>query len=70
MLKTAKRPLFIHCEDGRDRTGTMVALYRVAAEGWTIKQAYTEARTIGYWPYHGDEAPLKAFMRQMPPLFW
>ncbi|HNQ50996.1 MAG TPA: tyrosine-protein phosphatase [Candidatus Omnitrophota bacterium] len=65
VLKTAKRPLFIHCEDGRDRTGTMVALYRVAAEGWTIKQAYTEARKIGYWPYHGDEAPLKAFMHQL-----
>lgn len=65
ILKTAKRPVFVHCEDGRDRTGTMIALYRITAEGWTIKRAYDEARQIGYWPYHGDEAPLKMFLHQL-----
>jgi tyrosine-protein phosphatase SIW14 len=71
-LDRANLPIFIHCEDGRDRTGTMIALYRVAVDGWTIKDAYHEARMIGYWPYHGDEAPLKAFVHQLKdkPLFF
>jgi len=65
VLDRTNVPVFIHCEDGRDRTGTMIALYRVVAMGWTIKDAYHEARVIGYWPYHGDEAPLKAFVHQL-----
>ncbi|MFA5099605.1 MAG: tyrosine-protein phosphatase [Candidatus Omnitrophota bacterium] len=64
-LDSSNLPIFVHCEDGRDRTGTMIALYRVVVQGWTIKDAYHEARVIGYWPYHGDEAPLKAFVHQL-----
>jgi protein tyrosine/serine phosphatase len=72
VLDNANQPVYVHCEDGRDRTGTMIALYRVAAENWTIKDAYHEARVIGYWPYHGDEAPLKMFVHQLKdkPLFF
>jgi protein tyrosine/serine phosphatase len=65
VLDRLNYPVFIHCEDGRDRTGTMIAFYRIVVEGWTIKDAYHEARVIGYWPYHGDEAPLKAFIHQL-----
>jgi protein tyrosine/serine phosphatase len=65
VLDRSNQPVFVHCEDGRDRTGTMIALYRVVAEAWTIKDAYHEARVIGYWPYHGDEAPLKMFVHQL-----
>ncbi|MCU0650866.1 MAG: dual specificity protein phosphatase family protein, partial [Candidatus Omnitrophica bacterium] len=65
VLDKSNQPVFVHCEDGRDRTGTMVALYRVVVDNWTIKDAYHEARVIGYWPYHGDEAPLKMFVHQL-----
>jgi tyrosine-protein phosphatase SIW14 len=65
VLDRSNLPIFVHCEDGRDRTGTMIAFYRVVVMGWTIKDAYNEARVIGYWPYHTDEAPLKAFVHQL-----
>jgi protein tyrosine/serine phosphatase len=35
-------PLLIHCEGGADRTGVMVALYRMAFQGWTLDQAKQE----------------------------
>ena len=59
-----KQPVFIHCESGRDRTGAMIALYRVVVEGWTIKEAYNEAKQLGFWPYHGN-AELKKFLHQL-----
>lgn len=57
-------PVFVHCASGRDRTGAMIAMYRVVVEAWTIKEAYQEAKALGFWPYHG-EAELKAFIHQL-----
>lgn len=39
--------VFIHCKDGVDRTGTVVALYRITAEGWSAEAATAEARGRG-----------------------
>ncbi len=39
--------VFIHCKDGVDRTGMMIALYRISAEGWTAASALEEARSNG-----------------------
>jgi tyrosine-protein phosphatase SIW14 len=41
------RPIFIHCKHGSDRTGTIVALYRISNHGWTANQAMSEARNYG-----------------------
>lgn len=38
---------FIHCQHGEDRTGSLVAVYRVARHGWTPEQAYAEAVELG-----------------------
>jgi len=65
ILTAENQPVFVHCDSGRDRTGAMIAMYRVVVEGWTIKQAYREARQTGFWPYHGREAHLKAFVHQL-----
>lgn len=42
------RPVLIHCYHGKDRTGLMVALYRVAIDKWTPDQAYAEMKTHGF----------------------
>jgi protein tyrosine phosphatase (PTP) superfamily phosphohydrolase (DUF442 family) len=49
---SAKRPVFVHCHHGRDRTGVMVALYRVARNGWTAERAITEMKERGIRPQY------------------
>jgi protein tyrosine/serine phosphatase len=44
----ANRPLLIHCHHGADRTGAMVALYRVLFQGWTREDAVREMAEGGY----------------------
>ena len=40
-------PVFVHCKHGEDRTGTIIAVYRISRDGWTYKQAKEEARSYG-----------------------
>ena len=42
------QPVFIHCKRGSDRTGTVVAIYRITHDGWTGKQANDEAKKFGF----------------------
>lgn len=42
------QPVFVHCRRGQDRVGTMVAIYRVRAQGWTADQAYSEMLAHGF----------------------
>lgn len=44
----ANRPLVIHCRQGADRTGAIVALYRVVVQGWTKQDAIREMDRGGY----------------------
>jgi protein tyrosine/serine phosphatase len=51
---TASGPVFVHCHRGADRTGALVAFYRIARQGWDNARALKEAKEIGMrsW-YHG-----------------
>jgi len=42
------QPVLVHCQHGSDRTGTMVAIYRIAYEGWTKAQAIDEMINGGF----------------------
>lgn len=46
-------PVFVHCLHGQDRTGTMVALYRIRREGWKPADAYHEMLACGFRPGFG-----------------
>jgi tyrosine-protein phosphatase SIW14 len=49
--------IFVHCRLGDDRTGMMIAAYRMAEDGWTAKQAMLEMHTFGYTWYHHFMCP-------------
>jgi tyrosine-protein phosphatase SIW14 len=57
-------PVFVHCQHGADRTGTMVAIYRVAVEGWDMKEAMEELPNFGFHAIWDD---LKAFLLGLNP---
>jgi len=40
-------PVFVHCQRGADRTGVIIAVYRILHDQWTEEQAITEAKRFG-----------------------
>ena len=44
----ARQPVLVHCRHGADRTGAMVAVYRIVIEGWTKDDALQEMTRGGY----------------------
>ena len=46
-LLNSNQHVFVHCRHGKDRTGTVIACYRIAHDGWTNKQALDEAVSLG-----------------------
>lgn len=57
-------PVFVHCQHGADRTGTMCAIYRVAVQGWTKDQALAEM-TRGDFGYHTMWKNLIKYIREL-----
>jgi tyrosine-protein phosphatase SIW14 len=44
---TTSEPVFVHCKRGADRTGMVVAVYRISQDGWENKKALSEAKSYG-----------------------
>jgi tyrosine-protein phosphatase SIW14 len=42
------RPLFVHCRQGVDRTGMMIAVYRMAVQDWPRAKAIAEMKQMGF----------------------
>jgi protein tyrosine/serine phosphatase len=49
----SRKPIYVHCRRGADRTGMMCAIYRVAVQGWTKDQAIDEMTHGGFGFYSG-----------------
>ncbi|MCY3023347.1 MAG: dual specificity protein phosphatase family protein [Planctomycetota bacterium] len=49
VLKDPKNhPVFVHCQHGSDRTGMMVASYRIVEQGWSVEDAAKELERFGF----------------------
>jgi tyrosine-protein phosphatase SIW14 len=54
VLDPARQPVFIHCMGGKDRTGTLMAVYRMEIDGWTREEAIEEMQAFGFHDYYDD----------------
>jgi len=54
VLDPARQPVYIHCAFGKDRTGTMAAVYRLEIDGWTPDEALQEMEAFGYHNIYRD----------------
>lgn len=43
----ANQPVYVHCREGRHRTGVMTAIYRMS-NGWTADQAFKEMKSYRF----------------------
>lgn len=43
-----RQPVLLHCKHGADRTGLMIASYRVVVQGWSKQDALAEMKRGGY----------------------
>ncbi len=47
LIETLPGPVFVHCRHGCDRTGTIIACYRIRRDRWSTEAALSEARKYG-----------------------
>lgn len=64
IIKNRKGPIVIHCWHGSDRTGLVVALYRLVFQSWTKEEALDELEHGGYG-YHTIYGNIKTFIRNV-----
>lgn len=48
MKDPANQPIFLHCRQGQDRTGIIVAAYRMKVDGWSLADAEAEMQSFGF----------------------
>lgn len=51
LIDPNNQPVLLHCRHGADRTGTVMASYRMIVQGWSAEAAIAEMREGGY-NYH------------------
>ncbi|MEX0776416.1 MAG: dual specificity protein phosphatase family protein [Phycisphaeraceae bacterium] len=60
----ANGPVFVHCQHGADRTGIMIAAYRIVVQGWSKDDAIAEMTTGGHG-FHAVWGNLVEYVRNL-----
>ena len=63
MTDPANQPVFVNCSRGVDRTGMVVAVYRMEVDGWSEAEAEAEMEAFGF---HEFWSQFKEFVRRYP----
>jgi len=65
ILREQSAKIYIHCLRGKDRTGTVVACYRIQHDGWDNRRALAEAKEYGM---SSLERAMQSFILHFSPL--
>ena len=63
MTDPTNQPVFVNCYRGVDRTGMVVAVYRMEVDGWSEAEAEAEMEAFGF---HEFWSQFKEFVRRYP----
>ena len=47
LVNPSSAKIYVHCLRGKDRTGTVIACYRIQHDGWDNQKALAEAKSYG-----------------------
>ena len=62
LMNRGNNTIFVHCRRGKDRTGTVIACYRIQHDGWKNARALEEAREFGMsWTERGMRSFVLSF---------
>ncbi len=64
IIKNRKGPILIHCKHGADRTGLVIALYRIVFQNWSKDDAIDELKNGGY-NFHSIYANIPSFIENI-----
>jgi len=59
-----RAPVLVHCQHGSDRTGTMIAVFRIAVQGWSKVEAMQEM-TEGGFGFHQTWSNLPKWIQKL-----
>lgn len=64
ILKEAPKPIVVHCKHGADRTGVVIAMYRIIFQNWTKERAIAELKYGGFG-FHEALANIPIYLQQV-----
>ncbi len=64
IITASDAPILVHCWHGSDRTGTVVAMYRMVVQGWSREDAIDELIHGGYG-YHALYKNILDYLQQV-----
>ena len=62
-IEAAPQPVFVHCQYGCDRTGLVIACWRIRHDRWSNDKALLEAEQYGLSPWLPN---FKSFIKHFP----
>jgi tyrosine-protein phosphatase SIW14 len=70
LRQNSGKKIFVHCKLGSDRTGMMIAAYRIAEQGWDAEEARKEMQAFGFSSIHEWMCPgLADYESRFPTVF-